>query len=57
MLAPFETTSLADDEQEVSVIKNTDNISKSENMGNRVRINNESKIIVLITKLVKFCVM
>lgn len=57
MLAPFETTNLADDEQEVSVIKNTDNISKSENMGNRVRINNESKIIVLITKLVKFCVM
>lgn len=41
MLAPFETTNLADDEQEVSVIKNTDNISKSENIGNLVRINHK----------------
>lgn len=57
MLAPFETTNLAEDEQEMSIVEDTDNISKSQNMGNRVRIRNEPKIIVLIAKLVKFCVM
>ena len=38
MLAPFETTNLADDEQEEIIIGNTDNNSTSENMENRVRI-------------------
>lgn len=63
MLAPVETTNLADDEQDVSIIKSTENISKGDNMENRMRINNESKIIVFnldlvkITKLGKFCEM
>ena len=53
MLAPVETTNLADDEQDVSIIKSTENISKGDNMENRMRINNESKIIVFNLDLVR----
>ena len=51
MLVPFETTNLADDEQEVNIIESNDNISKNGTMKIRECISDESKIIVLILNI------